>query len=225
MKATDQSDEVKQTPEDQPQGEDVPAKASKSDALKEQRRLMKQRGRVIIRNINFDLREKHIRNLCSPFGTIKEVQIPLKLENNLNRGFAFVEFETKQQANEAIKKLNGSQYKGRTIAVDLSKSKRDYEKKLEKIRPKGGEDDGDHDMKEQDDEYDPLSESSEGEEQRRLPEREQPRDAELPSWLGSKALLPTKSPSLDADAPRQTSLAHPSSAAPLSIIANLPRLP
>ena len=49
-----------------------------------------KKGRLIVWNINFDLKEKHIWLLFQKFGEIKEVAVPVKLENNLNKGYAFV---------------------------------------------------------------------------------------------------------------------------------------
>jgi len=51
----------------------------------------------------------------------------------LNRGFGFVEFETKEQATEAITKMNSAKFKGRTLAVEFSVSKNTYEQRLDKI--------------------------------------------------------------------------------------------
>ena len=53
-------------------------------------------GRVIIRNLQFDMRERHLQKEFCRFGKIVEVTVPMKNEGNLNRGFGFVEFETKE---------------------------------------------------------------------------------------------------------------------------------
>ena len=49
-----------------------------------------KKGRLIVRNINFDLREKHLRILFQKFGKLTDVNVPVKPENNLNKGFGFV---------------------------------------------------------------------------------------------------------------------------------------
>lgn len=59
-------------------------------------------GRVIVRNLGFDLREKHLKSLFGKFGEIINIDVPLKSDNNLNRGFGFVEFKDKAMAAQAI---------------------------------------------------------------------------------------------------------------------------
>lgn len=43
-----------------------------------------------------------------------------------NRGFAFVEFKSYRSCQKAIKELNQSTYKGRTIVLDFSVSKQKF---------------------------------------------------------------------------------------------------
>ena len=57
----------------------------------------------------------------------------MKNENNLNRGFAFLEFATKQEAQACIDQMNGQKYKGRTVVLELSLPKRKYEQKVQNI--------------------------------------------------------------------------------------------
>ena len=39
-------------------------------------------GRVIVRNLGFDLREKHLKSLFGKFGEIINIDVPLKSDNN-----------------------------------------------------------------------------------------------------------------------------------------------
>lgn len=88
--------------------------------------LPNKKGRVIIRNLVFSLGKKQIQQLFAPFGEIVEINLPINNTNNLNKGFAFVQFKTRQEATKAISKLNGTTFKGRVIAVDLSVPKTVY---------------------------------------------------------------------------------------------------
>lgn len=60
-------------------------------------------GRIIIRNLVYDVNEKHLRNLFSKYGDISEVNIPLNPSTNKSKGFAFVQFANKNHALKAIK--------------------------------------------------------------------------------------------------------------------------
>jgi RNA recognition motif-containing protein len=87
-------------------------------------------GKVIIRNLPFDLRDTHLKKDFAKYGTIVDVNVPLKNENNLNRGFGFVEFSTKAEAEKMIADLNGKKYKGRVVVVEASAPSRKYEKRV-----------------------------------------------------------------------------------------------
>ncbi|CAG7786062.1 unnamed protein product [Allacma fusca] len=56
-----------------------------------------------------------------PFGDINDVQIPLDYESQRHRGFAFVEFESNEDAAAAIDNMNDSELFGRTIRVNLAR--------------------------------------------------------------------------------------------------------
>lgn len=64
-------------------------------------------GRIIVRNLPFDLKEQHLKQPFERFGKISEVSVPLNNANNLNKGFAFIEYENKADAQKAIDTLNG----------------------------------------------------------------------------------------------------------------------
>ena len=71
-------------------------------ASKKERAPRAKQGKIIVRNLGFDLREKHLKAAFSKFGSIKEVNVPVNPSTNMNRGFAFVEFSSRQEATEAI---------------------------------------------------------------------------------------------------------------------------
>ncbi len=58
------------------------------------------------------------------------MDVPIKNENNLNRGFAFIEFASKEDAATLVKEMNGKHFKGRIVSVEFSKSKKAYEQKI-----------------------------------------------------------------------------------------------
>jgi nucleolar protein 4 len=94
---------------------------------------LNREGRIIIRNIPFDIKENHLKKEFLKFGQIANISVPLKNETNLNRGFAFIEFENKEDAEKAVKTLNGNKYKGRHVEVEFSLPKNKYETKITHI--------------------------------------------------------------------------------------------
>ncbi|KAL4435734.1 hypothetical protein ABPG74_018285 [Tetrahymena malaccensis] len=85
-----------------------------------------KKGRVIIRNLIFDISEKHLKGLLGKFGEIIEISIPVNPSTNKSKGFAFVQFANKNCALKAINELNGTQWKGRNIVLDLAVSKQEF---------------------------------------------------------------------------------------------------
>ncbi|XP_046397117.1 peptidyl-prolyl cis-trans isomerase [Ischnura elegans] len=65
--------------------------------------------------------EKVLHAAFIPFGDIVDIQIPLDYETEHHRGFAFVEFESAEDAAAAIDNMNDSELFGRTIRVNLAK--------------------------------------------------------------------------------------------------------
>nr|CAH7766048.1 unnamed protein product [Callosobruchus chinensis] len=68
--------------------------------------------------------EKILNAAFIPFGDIIDVQIPLDYESEKHRGFAFIEFESAEDAAAAIDNMNDSELFGRTIRVNLAKPQR-----------------------------------------------------------------------------------------------------
>ena len=88
-------------------------------------------GRIIIRNLGFDIGQKHLKAYFSPMGTINEINVPHGKSGGMNRGFAFVEFKDKEEAESVIKKTNGTKWKGRTVTTAISVPKGSYEARLD----------------------------------------------------------------------------------------------
>jgi len=76
------------------------------------------------------MREKHLQKSFGKFGKITNIEVPLNNTNNQNRGFGFIEFSGKGEAQAAITAMNASTFKGRPITVEFSIQKQSYETKV-----------------------------------------------------------------------------------------------
>lgn len=63
-----------------------------AEETKKERAPRAKEGKIIVRNLGFDLREKHLKAAFRKFGELVEVHVPTNQTNNNNRGFGFVEF-------------------------------------------------------------------------------------------------------------------------------------
>ncbi|KAG8385072.1 hypothetical protein BUALT_Bualt03G0003500 [Buddleja alternifolia] len=75
--------------------------------------------KLIIRNVAFEATEKDLRQLFSPFGQIKRLRLPMRFGNH--RGFAFVEYVTKQEARNALQALSNTHLYGRHLVLERAK--------------------------------------------------------------------------------------------------------
>ncbi|WAQ84392.1 hypothetical protein PtA15_4A845 [Puccinia triticina] len=92
-------------------------------------------GRLIIRNLQFDITEQDLRYLFAPFGALHSIDIPTTVVEGKpkprGRGFAFVWMLNEADAGRAIEGLNGKKvYTG--IALDAIQKETDNEKKSAK---------------------------------------------------------------------------------------------
>lgn len=75
--------------------------------------------KIIVRNVAFEATEKDLRQLFSPFGQIKTLRLPMRFGKH--RGFAFIEFVTKQEAQNALNALSNTHLYGRHLVLERAK--------------------------------------------------------------------------------------------------------
>eukprot|EP01083_Nonionella_stella_P240058 839518_1 len=76
----------------------------------------RQRNRIYIGSISFELQEAEVRSAFEPFGKIMSMDMPLEFPGR-SKGFCFIEFEDGDDAERAIETMNGFTLHGRQIKV------------------------------------------------------------------------------------------------------------
>ncbi|KAE9000796.1 hypothetical protein PR002_g18084 [Phytophthora rubi] len=74
-------------------------------------------------NVPFQIGDE-LRDLFSKFGEIGDVYIPRARDSNESRGFAFVRFMEKRDAEDAIDGMEGQDFQGRDLRVQFAKQRR-----------------------------------------------------------------------------------------------------
>ena len=91
--------------------------------------------KVFIGNLSYKSTKENIEIFFKSCESIKLIDIA-KQEDGKSKGFCFVEFETKEGANEALK-LAGQELDGRNIKVRIAESKEKREFKRSYDKPEG----------------------------------------------------------------------------------------
>jgi RNA recognition motif-containing protein len=79
--------------------------------------------RLFVGNLSFDVSEAELRDVFSAAGTVTHIFFPLDRETGKPRGFAFVEYGEKAEADEAIRRFNGHELQGRGLVVNEARSR------------------------------------------------------------------------------------------------------
>ena len=126
-------------------GHVLKVRASKSlnaaDERRKEDRDKKRAGRatkIIIKNLPFEVSKKDVRSLFGTYGQLRSVRVPKKFDS-ASRGFAFADFITAKEAENAMSALANTHLLGRRLVLDFAaEDTADPEKEIEAMQQKAG---------------------------------------------------------------------------------------
>lgn len=77
--------------------------------------------KLYVGNLPFSATEQELSEAFARCGTVESVKIITDRDTGRSKGFGFVEMATDEQAADAIAKLNGADYAGRSMTVNEAK--------------------------------------------------------------------------------------------------------
>lgn len=114
------------------------------DAAEERRRddrarkAASKRTKIIIKNLPFQATKKDVRALFGTYGQLRSVRVPKKADYTA-RGFAFADFVTPREAENALNALRDTHLLGRKLVLDYAEAEAlDAEEEIEKMQRKVG---------------------------------------------------------------------------------------
>lgn len=73
---------------------------------------------IFVGNLPFHFEERDVAHLMERFGPLRKITIPTERFARRNRGFCFVEFEERRDAEDAMQKYQGYAVEGRELRLD-----------------------------------------------------------------------------------------------------------
>lgn len=85
---------------------------------------------IYISNLNYSVSDDQLQDLFATYGEISSAKVIMDRETGRSRGFGFVEIADEAMGQKAIDELNGAEYDGKVISVNVAKPRTE--------RPSGG---------------------------------------------------------------------------------------
>jgi RNA recognition motif-containing protein len=86
--------------------------------------------KLYVGGLSYSVTDNQLLELFQSHGTVESAKVVTDRYTDKSRGFGFVEMSTQQEAEQAIKALNGTELEGRSLTVNESKPREN--------RPGGG---------------------------------------------------------------------------------------
>ncbi|TVY14315.1 Multiple RNA-binding domain-containing protein 1 [Lachnellula arida] len=100
------------------------------------RKMAGKRTKIIIKNLPFEATKKDVRALFSSYGQLRSVRVPQKFDHS-TRGFAFADFITAREAENALEALKDTHLLGRRLVIEFASGDTiDAEEEIEKMQKK-----------------------------------------------------------------------------------------
>ena len=78
-------------------------------------------SKLYVGNLPFSATEESLKSAFSQFGTVESATVITDRDTGRSKGFGFIELASRQEAADAIARMNGSELDGRTLKVSEAK--------------------------------------------------------------------------------------------------------
>jgi RNA recognition motif-containing protein len=75
-------------------------------------------NKLYVGNLTYAMRDEDLQQHFSEFGTVKSAKVMMDRDTGRSKGFGFVEMDSDQEAQAAIRGLNGQSIDGRALVVN-----------------------------------------------------------------------------------------------------------
>lgn len=78
---------------------------------------------MYVSNLSYNTNDEVLNELFSKYGAVSSAKVIADRTTGQSRGFGFVEMDSDDEANEAIKNLNNKEIEGRAMSVSVARDK------------------------------------------------------------------------------------------------------
>jgi RNA recognition motif-containing protein len=79
--------------------------------------------KLYVGNLAYSVTQDQLAEAFGQHGNVVEAKIIIDRYSNRSKGFGFVEMETEDEAQAALSGLNGSEFEGRELRIDLARER------------------------------------------------------------------------------------------------------
>lgn len=78
---------------------------------------------IYVSSLSWGTTDESLRSLFEQYGQVASASVITDRETGRSRGFGFVEMPSDEEGQKAIEALNGAQFEGRSIGVNVARPK------------------------------------------------------------------------------------------------------
>lgn len=80
---------------------------------------------IYVSSLNYSTSSENLQELFAEYGEVTSAKVITDRETGRSRGFGFVEMSNNEEGQDAINKLNNTNYEGKTIVVSVAREKKE----------------------------------------------------------------------------------------------------
>jgi len=77
--------------------------------------------KIYVGNLGYSVQDSDVQQMFSEFGQVSSASVIMDRDTGRSKGFGFVEMNSTEEADAAIKALNGKDMNGRALTVNEAK--------------------------------------------------------------------------------------------------------
>lgn len=79
---------------------------------------------IYVGHLQFNTKQEELEKLFAEFGEITKIHLPTERDSDRELGYALIEFKEEKAASTAIEKMNGFEFNGRQLKVNIHTQQR-----------------------------------------------------------------------------------------------------